>query len=129
VPKPNPPNLIDEILAKLSQGVTVRELAVAYQIPQATLRMYKRGQRGNGHTGRPRSLSATEERVCFEAWSRGEAGLYELASVYEVCPQTMRNILRRQLALECADGSESRHPSPTNVLDDRDCERAVGPAA
>lgn len=92
--------IITEVLRELRRGVTPRELALRFGISVWTVRNYYCGRsKGRAH-GRPRALSLTQERVCFACWSRCEATLYELASIYRVTPQTIRNVLKRHMAAE-----------------------------
>lgn len=76
---------------QLGRGVTARELALRYRCPL-------------------RTLTAQDETTCFAVWSCGEAGLFELASIYRVAPKTMLGALRRLAKAECLR-VESRHAS------------------
>lgn len=90
-------SIVADVLREMERGVSARECALRYGIATPTIYRYRNGTRGGRH-GRPRKLSPTQELVCVECWSHGEATVYELAAIYLVTPQTMRNVLRRQLA-------------------------------
>lgn len=95
---PGAPRIVDEVLRELRRGVSPLECAMRFSIDQSTVRRYRSGKSQGRSRGRPRALTATQERVCFRCWSLGEATMYELATIYQVTPRTMRNVLQRQLS-------------------------------
>lgn len=95
--KRTPPAIIAEVVTELGRGASPRELAMRFGISQGVVRDYRNGRRRGEVGGRPKLLSEEDERACFEAWSKCEAGLYELAAIFEVHAETMRNALKRQL--------------------------------
>jgi DNA-binding CsgD family transcriptional regulator len=87
--------LVAEIVKELRNGATPRELAVRYALSARTVYRYAAG--GKGKTGRPAALTAEEAQTAFDTWSRGEANMYELARVYNVHVETIRNYMKARL--------------------------------
>lgn len=82
------------MLRELKNNPSVAVCALRFGMHPVTVRRYAKGERG-GPWGRPRSLTPEQEQVVCEVFRKDEATVYELASVMEVTPQTIRNILKR----------------------------------
>lgn len=95
--------LVDEILAQLRAGVTVKECALRYSLAESTIRSYKTGRRGNKTNGRPRALTEEQVKTAFAVWSAGEANMYEIAAVYAVSVQTIKNYMLKELDRQCSE--------------------------
>ena len=100
-------SIIAEALREIERGVSARECALRFGLSRSTLYRHRsgpmHGPRRPG-SGRPRALTPVQEQVCLRCWQHGEATLYELASIYRVTAQTVRNVLKRQIG-----SSESKH--------------------
>lgn len=70
--------LVAECMRQIRCGADPRELALRYT-----------------SGGRPRKLDETQEQVCCAVFGRDEASLHELATIYGLTPNGMKNVLKR----------------------------------
>lgn len=90
--------LIRDVLRHLrdvQNKVTPAECAMRFGISQRSVYRYKRGE-GTGLPGRPRALSPEQEDVVCKVYCDDEATVTELACIYRVSHQTIRNVLQRR---------------------------------
>lgn len=90
-------NIVQEVLKELRNGVSERELALRYGLSLDAIYNYKTGRRRGAAPGRPRVITEEEAATIFEVWSKGEANMYELASIYKCSVQTIRNYMKARL--------------------------------